>query len=56
MLHKRGFRFLEVPVEMRPNPKQRTMHSGIATLYYIFKMFLSILVTLLRKESGGTGR
>lgn len=56
MLHKCGFRFLEVPVEMRPNPKQRTMHSGISSLYYIFKMFLSILVTLLRKGSGGTGR
>jgi len=56
MLHKRGFRFLEVPVEMTPNPKETTMHSGVATLYYIFKMFLSILVTLLRKESGGTGR
>jgi hypothetical protein len=56
MLHKRGLRFLEVPVDMRPNPKQKTMHSGITKLYYIFKMFLSILVTLLRKESGGTGR
>jgi len=56
MLHKRGFQFLEVPVEMRPNPKQKTMHGGITTLYYIFKMFLSILVTLLRKESGGNGR
>ncbi len=56
MLHKLGIRFLEVPVEMRPNPKQKTMHSGIATLYYIFKMFLSILVTLLRKEPRGTGR
>jgi len=56
MLHKLGFRFLEVPVEMMPNPKQKTMHSGIVTLYYIFKMFLSILVTILRKESEGTRR
>jgi hypothetical protein len=31
------------------NPDGRSMHSGWKPIYYIFKMFLSILVTLLRK-------
>ncbi len=50
MLHKRKLTFKEFPLVMKPNPKQITMHSGIKTVYYIFKMFLSIFVTLLRKE------
>jgi len=32
------------------------MHSGLRPLYYVFKMFLSILVTLMRQrryEVGG---
>ena len=50
MLHKRGLRFKEVPVRMKKSDKKKTMHSGTVPLYYIFKMFLSIFVTLLRKE------
>ena len=49
MLHKAGFRIREVPVRMFPSPDDKSMHSGLKPLYYIFKMFLSILVTLLRK-------
>lgn len=49
MIHRLGLSFREVPVHMLPNPKDITMHSGIVSFYYIFKMFLSILVTLLRK-------
>jgi len=49
MLHRAGFRIREVPVRMFPSPDDKSMHSGLKPLYYIFKMFLSILVTLLRK-------
>ena len=50
MLHRQGFRFKEVPVIMH-NAAKKSMHGGILKpLYYIFKMMLSIFVTLLRKE------
>lgn len=50
MLHRKGFRFKEVPVVMH-NAAKPSMHGGIINpLYYIFKMVLSILVTLMRKE------
>jgi glycosyltransferase involved in cell wall biosynthesis len=50
MLHRRGIRFKEIPVRMNQSTKTKTMHSGIVPLYYLFKMVLSIFVTLLRKE------
>ncbi len=49
MLHRSGFRIREIPVQMFPNADKKSMHSGWKPLYYIFKMFLSILVTLMRK-------
>ncbi|UCD57969.1 MAG: glycosyltransferase family 2 protein, partial [Candidatus Hydrogenedentota bacterium] len=49
MLKKAGFRVVEVPVKMRPSLGKRTMHSGLNAVYYIFKMFLSIFVTLFRE-------
>ena len=49
MLHRAGFRIREVPVQMFENHDKKSMHSGWKPLYYIFKMFLSILVTLLRE-------
>jgi glycosyltransferase involved in cell wall biosynthesis len=48
MLHKCGFRIKEVPVVMKVG-SGKSMHSGVKPVYYIFKMVLSILVTLLRK-------
>ncbi|MBI5847476.1 MAG: glycosyltransferase family 2 protein [Nitrospirae bacterium] len=50
MLHRQGLRFVEVPVKMNPNTKKKTMHSGLVPVYYLFKMMLSIVVTLLRKN------
>jgi hypothetical protein len=50
MLHKKGIRFQEVPVRMNHSTKGKTMHSGFIPLYYLFKMMLSIFVTLLRKD------
>ena len=51
MLHRAGFKIREIPVEMMPNPEKRSMHQGIFTIsYYLFKVFLSIFVTLIRKS------
>jgi glycosyltransferase involved in cell wall biosynthesis len=49
MLHRAGFRIREVPVRMYQNQQKKSMHSGWKPIYYVFKMFLSILVTLMRK-------
>jgi len=49
MLHRAGFRIQEVPVQMYENADKKSMHSGWKPLYYVFKMFLSIFVTLMRK-------
>ncbi|MBN1664768.1 MAG: glycosyltransferase family 2 protein [Deltaproteobacteria bacterium] len=52
-LHRMGFKIAELPVMMAPNPEGRSMHRGIFKIsHYIFSVFLSILVTLLRKKSG----
>lgn len=47
LLHRSGFRVREVPVQMRPS-QGVSMHAGHRSLYYVYKMMLSILVTLLR--------
>lgn len=49
-LHRAGFSIREVPVRMYANAEGKSMHSGLKPLYYIFKMLLSILVTLLRER------
>lgn len=55
MLHLAGFKIKEVPVTMFPSASGKSMHSGLKPVYYIFKMFLSILVTLLRKRPSRKG-
>jgi len=49
MLHRAGFRIREIPLVMHRRQGAKSMHSGLKPLYYVFKMTLSILVTLLRK-------
>jgi hypothetical protein len=49
-LHRAGFRIKEVPVQMHANVAGKSMHSGLKPFYYMFKMLLSIAVTLLRKK------
>jgi len=51
MLHRAGLRMREVPVVMRPNSNGRSMHTGLKPLYYIYKMFLSITLNLLRGKN-----
>ena len=51
MVHFAGFRIKEIPVVMYAGAVDRkSMHSGLRPLYYVFKMFLSILVTLMRQR------
>lgn len=51
LLHRAGFRCNELPVKMKPSPTGKSMHGGILKpLFYVFKMFLSIGVTLLREK------
>jgi glycosyltransferase involved in cell wall biosynthesis len=48
LLHRTGYRVYEIPVRMRPSPG-KSMHSLHSSPYYVYKMLLSILVTLLRR-------
>jgi glycosyltransferase involved in cell wall biosynthesis len=57
ILYRAGFSIREIPVRMYANVEGKSMHSGLKPLYYIFKMLLSIFVTLLRRgEKGGSGK
>ena len=49
MVRRAGFRIKEVPVVMYTS-SGKSMHSGLRPLYYMFKMSLSIFVTLLRRD------
>ena len=50
MLHRSKLAIVEVPVSMYPPVSHKSMHSGLLRpLYYLFKMMMSIMVTLLRK-------
>lgn len=51
LLHRSGFRVTEVPVQMRESTSA-SMHGGHRSLYYVYKMFLSLLVTMLRPRRG----
>lgn len=48
LLHFAGFRLAEVPVTMRERMSGESMHSSWKPIYYVFKMFLSIFIVLLR--------
>ncbi|MCM8769225.1 MAG: glycosyltransferase family 2 protein [Candidatus Omnitrophica bacterium] len=43
-----GFKIKEIPVVMKPRLTGLSLHRGLRPLYYIYKMFLSIFVTLFR--------
>ena len=50
LLNQCGFKVKEIPVTMHASPDKESMHHGHKTIYYVFKMFLSIFATLLRKS------
>jgi glycosyltransferase involved in cell wall biosynthesis len=49
-LHKMKFRVTEAPVTMREKRGGKSMHSGVKPLFYVVRMFLAILMVVLRKE------
>ena len=50
MVHKMGLRIAEVPAKMKKNESGKSMHSGLKKpIYYVFRMFMGILVTVLRR-------
>ncbi len=49
-LHKMRFKVREASVRMVEKPGGKSMHSGLRPLVYIARMFLAILMVLLRKE------
>ena len=52
-LRRAGFRLTEVPVRMYPRAGGRSMHAGLAPVYYVFKMLLSVSLAPLRRETSG---
>lgn len=49
-LHKMGFKLRESPVRMIEKTNGKSMHSGLKPLIYIARMFLAILMVVIRKE------
>jgi len=47
-LHKRNFRIVEAPVRMTENNTGKSMHDGMKPLIYMIKMFLAIIMVLMR--------
>jgi glycosyltransferase involved in cell wall biosynthesis len=53
LLNYAGFRAVEVPVRMRGRIAGLSMHRSWKIFYYIFKVFLSIFIVLLRQKTRG---
>lgn len=51
-LHKRNFRIVEASVVMTENTTGKSMHNGLKPFFYIVKMFLAIIMVLMKR----TGR
>ncbi len=49
LLHKKQFRIVESAVMMKEK-NGKSMHSGLKPIFYIIKMFLSIVMVLVRKK------
>ena len=49
LLHRAGFRILEVPVSMRQRQAGKTSITPIKSAYYVIKVLLSLFIGLLRK-------
>jgi glycosyltransferase involved in cell wall biosynthesis len=49
LLHKKGFRIIEVPVMMRERTGGRSSITAIRSVYYMVKVLLAVLVDLLKK-------
>ena len=49
LLDRNGLKVTEAAVTMEEKPESPSMHSGIGTLYYVYKMTLAIVMNLIRK-------
>jgi glycosyltransferase involved in cell wall biosynthesis len=49
MIHRAGLKAIEVPVTMYQRADGKSMHAGLKPIWYMFKMLLSIGVTMLRQ-------
>ncbi|GAB4415724.1 MAG: glycosyltransferase family 2 protein [Thermodesulfovibrionales bacterium] len=49
-LHKMRFNVVEAPVKMLEKSEGKSMHTGLKPLIYVIRMFLAIIMVLLRKE------
>ena len=47
---KCSYKIREIPVIIRQRAEGKSMHSGIKPVYYLVKVFLSILISLLRDK------
>jgi glycosyltransferase involved in cell wall biosynthesis len=55
LLHRAGFSVRELPVKMRMYDGP-SMHGGHGSIYYVYKMFLSIALTMIRPKAEPTSR
>ena len=54
LLGRNGFRIAEVPARMRERQAGGSSIAGLASLYYMLKVILAIVMTALRKEPAAT--
>ena len=50
IVHRTGFKIKEIPMLMYIRDTGASMYTGLKPVSYVFKMFLSILMNLLRKK------
>jgi glycosyltransferase involved in cell wall biosynthesis len=48
LLHRNGYRIVEIPVQMDDRPQSPSMHTHLTVAYYVYKMTLAILMNMLR--------
>ena len=49
-LHKKHFKIVEAPVEMKKNSLGKSMHNGLKPVLYVIKMVLAIIMVLVRRR------
>ena len=49
-IHKMGYRIEEIPIDVQQRRSGDSQHQGLKPVYYVIKMFLSIIITLLRPK------
>ena len=54
--HRQGLRIREVPVEMSAATRASSLHGGLATFYYPYKMLLALWATPPRVRSAGPAK